>query len=386
MWIAKLAPVGSVLWQKAMGGTGTDYASGVVETSDGSLVVAGASGSWTYPFPDDINQLSGYMVKLRSDGSVLWQRVLGGMDLDEIRAVTETSTGSIAFTGYIDGGSSSQRVWAGLLDTDGNLEWHAAYGAGHTAEGLSIIETSDGNLLVAAMGVDNDDGFTSGWFLKLDVDDGTLLWSKEIALSMINVRLYDAVENPATNGFLFAGAEGNSNASFLFGELAGGGTGLTWTNMISPENQDRAVNVILESSGGLLLSGWTGSGRHWSARLNGRTGSATLLWNKQIGVTGDTFQTRPGALVETADHHVVMSAWTQPGGGPWDLVVINLNAGANVEGTCGQVNDYGYGLSGGGPALGDITGLAGAARTNVTKSPSGSSVDTAIPMSFVCPE
>jgi cysteine-rich repeat protein len=385
MWIAKLAPVGSVLWQKAMGGTGTDYAGDVIETSDGNLVVAGASGSWIYSYPDDIDQLSGYMVKLRPDGSVLWQRVLGGLYHDEIRAVTETSTGSIAFTGYFDGGSS-QRVWAGLMDTDGNLEWHAAYGAGHTAEGLSIIETSDNNLLVAATGVDNVDGFNSGWFLKIDAASGSLLWSKEIALSMINVRLYDAVINPATDGILFAGSEGNSMASLLFGELSAGGTGLTWTDRVSPENQNRAVNVILESSGGLLLSGWTGSGRHWSARLDGRSASAALVWNKEIGVSGNTYQTRPNALIETAAHHVVMSAWTQPGGGQWDLMVINMNAGANVEGTCGQVNDLSNGLASGGPGLGDISGLTESTLTNVTKSPSGSSVDTTIPLSFICPE
>jgi cysteine-rich repeat protein len=386
MWMAKLTPVGTVLWQKAMGGAGTDHAGGVIETSDGNLVIAGASSSWTYPWPDDIDALSGYLVKLRPDGSVLWQRVLGGMGLDEIKAVTETSTGNIAFTGYFNGGSSGQQVWAGLMDTDGNLQWHGTYGTIYTGDGQSIIETSDGNLLVVATGVDNPDYFYEGWFLKINAASGALLWSKSLASGMINVRAYDAAENPATSGILFAGAEGNSAAGFTFGEISASGSGITWINKISPDNQNRAISVILESSGGLLLSGWTGGNRHWAAKLNGRSASAALVWNKQVGASMNSYQTRPNALIESATGHVVMSTWTQPSGGQWDLMVINMNAGASVVGTCGQINDFGYGLSGGGPSLGNITSITSGTRTNVTKSPSGSQVDTTIPMTFVCPE
>jgi cysteine-rich repeat protein len=385
MWMAKLTPVGTVLWQKAMGGSGTDYAHDVMETSDGNLIVAGTSNSWVYGWPDDIANLSGYMVKLRPDGSVLWQKVLGWQGDEEIYAVTETSSGNIAFTGYFDpvGG---KEVWAGLMQPDGTLLWHASYGTGHTAEGTSIIETSDGSLLIGGTGVDSPDYFFEGWLLKIDGTNGNLLWSRSMPRSMINLNCHDVAENPATHGILFAGSEYSSMGSFMFGEVAPDGSSVTWGKMISPDFLNHAINVILESGGGLLLSGRTGGGRLWTAKMNTRDDSGTLVWNKETGSSGNYYQTRPNALIETASGHVVMSTWTQPSGGQWDILVVKLNASGNVEGTCGMVNDFSWSAGSRSPSLGNISGLSSGTRTNVTKNPSGSSVNTSISFSFRCPE
>jgi cysteine-rich repeat protein len=385
MWMAKLTPVGSVLWQKAMGGSGTDYANDVMETSDGNLIVAGTSSSWIYGWPDDIANLTGYMVKLRPDGSVLWQKVLGWQGDEEILAVTETSSGNIAYTGTFDpvGG---KEVWAGLMQPDGTPLWHATYGTGYTAEGTSIIETSDGNLLIGATGVDSPDYFFEGWLLKVDGTNGDLLWSRAMARSMINLNCHDVAENPATHGILFAGSEYSSMGSYMFGEVASDGSSVTWGKMISPEFQNHAINVILESGGGLLLSGRTGGGRLWTARMNSRDDGGTLTWNRETGSSGYYYQTRPNALIESASGHVVMSTWAQPSGGQWDILVVKLNASGSIEGTCGMVNDYPWSAGSRSPSLGSISGLGLHTPTNSIRNPSGASVNTSISFSFRCPE
>src|SRR6185503_6760359 len=44
-WVAKLDAAGNILWQKSFGGSGTDIAKDIQQTTDGGFIIAGISNS-----------------------------------------------------------------------------------------------------------------------------------------------------------------------------------------------------------------------------------------------------------------------------------------------------------------------------------------------------
>lgn len=89
VWVVKLDPSGAIQWQKAFGGGGTDQAWSIQTTADGGYVIGGATESFGAGDSD------GWIVKLRADGSVLWQRTVGGEDTDVACSVRPTSDGGV---------------------------------------------------------------------------------------------------------------------------------------------------------------------------------------------------------------------------------------------------------------------------------------------------
>ncbi|NNV56759.1 T9SS type A sorting domain-containing protein [Limnovirga soli] len=103
-WIVKTAADGSVQWDKTMGGTLGDYLSTVQQTKDSSYIIGGTSSSPTSATKNSPNKgLEDYwIVKLNKNGQKLWDTTYGGSGSDRLGAIKEISTGE-----YIAGGTSN---------------------------------------------------------------------------------------------------------------------------------------------------------------------------------------------------------------------------------------------------------------------------------------
>ncbi len=97
-WIVKLDSIGAISWQKSLGGSGDDVANSIVQTSDGGYIVAGRSDS------SDISGNHGeadyWIVKLDSTGAISWQKFLGGSGNDFANSIVQTSDGDYVVAGY----------------------------------------------------------------------------------------------------------------------------------------------------------------------------------------------------------------------------------------------------------------------------------------------
>jgi uncharacterized repeat protein (TIGR01451 family) len=102
MWIVKVNATGTLEWTKALGGTFTDHGTYISETSDGGYFVSGYTNSRN----GDVAGLhSGFtdawILKLNATGALLWQKCLGGFGTDGL-AGFQTADG-----GYILIGATS---------------------------------------------------------------------------------------------------------------------------------------------------------------------------------------------------------------------------------------------------------------------------------------
>jgi hypothetical protein len=81
----QLAP--SIVWQKSFGGSGNEYANSIVRSVTGGFIIAGSSTSNDGDVTGHhgaVGVKDGWMISLAADGSMQWQRSLGGSAADDL--------------------------------------------------------------------------------------------------------------------------------------------------------------------------------------------------------------------------------------------------------------------------------------------------------------
>jgi len=89
-WVVKLNPAGDTLWQKSYGGTASDIATSIEQTSDSGYIVAGYSASNDGDVTVNQGAHDYWMVKLNASGNIVWQKSVGGTADDWAYSVHQT--------------------------------------------------------------------------------------------------------------------------------------------------------------------------------------------------------------------------------------------------------------------------------------------------------
>ncbi len=182
-WVVKLDGAGDLQWQRALGGSGDDEAFSAEHTSDGGYIVAGRTTSNNGDITGYHGNYDGWVVKLDGAGNLLWQRAIGGSDSDEARCVRQTTDDgyviaahTISYDGDVSWQHGAGDVWVVKLDTDGNIEGQRAFGGSNVEFGVSAQGTVDGGYVVAGYTGSNDgdvilnNGAQDFWVVSLGND------------------------------------------------------------------------------------------------------------------------------------------------------------------------------------------------------------------------
>jgi hypothetical protein len=100
IFVTKLNSNGEVLWKKTFGGVREDLGLSLTTKSDGGMVLTGYTQSNDGDFEGmgkgdwDI-----FVVKLNSNGEVIWKKTFGGIGFESGRSITTTSDDGILITG-----------------------------------------------------------------------------------------------------------------------------------------------------------------------------------------------------------------------------------------------------------------------------------------------
>lgn len=177
LWILRLDAAGSLRWQKSYGGSKEDRAVSITEADDGSYLVAG------YILSDNGDVLFNHgaadiwALNLNPQGTVLWQKSLGGTDWDIPGALVQTKDYGFLIAGHsysedgdVDCGIEGRKIWLAKVSHTWNLEWQSCL-EGKSAN--AIVITADTGMLV---GGETEAG--KGVVYKL-YPDGAIQWKTE---------------------------------------------------------------------------------------------------------------------------------------------------------------------------------------------------------------
>lgn len=156
VWAVKTNSTGDIQWKKCFGGTGTDRGQSVKSTSDGGYIFVADTysnnGDLTGHY-GNINVKDAWIVKLDSAGNIQWQHHFGGTSEDSVASIVETSQGflMVGYSGSSDenmpANKGSVDAFAAFYDKQGNLQWVKNYGGSGYDYASSVVADSNGFII-----------------------------------------------------------------------------------------------------------------------------------------------------------------------------------------------------------------------------------------------
>ena len=337
-FVAQIDNNGRLIWNTFLGGTQSDVGNDIAVDSSGNVYVVGTSDApWGNPIRAHGGYSNGFVAKLDSNGTLIWNTFLGGTDSDETAAmaVAVDSSGNV----YVVGASKttwgspvrahdpeSSDGFAAKLDSKGALIWNTFLGGKKTsgydysgddyASGVAV--DGSGNVYVGGRSSptwgspvrahDGDDD--SAFAAKLN-SQGTLIWNTflggDALTAFTSTFAHTAIAVDASgNVYVSSRSRGwgspvraySDDGDVFVAQLDGGSGALIWNTFLGGANTDYPGAIAVAPSGNIYVAGssWGNWGSPaqpyypyitpdaFAAQLssNGR-----LIWNTFLGVEGD---------------------------------------------------------------------------------------------------
>jgi hypothetical protein len=179
-WVIKLNGSGNVQWKRCLGGTNDDSMENIMQTNDGGYVISGYTFSNDGDVSGNHGSADGWVVKLDPIGNILWQNCLGGSGFDGFLSIQQTFNGEYIVAGFAgaDGGTVSgshgqKDGWLVSLNSQGALLWQKCIGGSQRENFNSVIQTNNGHFILSGT-TDSYDGdvigsmgFGDSWIIHL---------------------------------------------------------------------------------------------------------------------------------------------------------------------------------------------------------------------------
>jgi len=312
-WVIKTDNLGNILWQRCLGSTKRDLATGFNMDEVGNIYGIGLSSGED----GDVTQNNGYddywFVKLDQDGELIWDRNLGGSYADNGLCIRSTLDGGVIVGGIIssiDGDIlcntelGNKEAWVIKLDSLNNIQWQQCYGGTYTETVVEIELTSDGGYVLLG-GTNSNDGDVSG----------------------------------------FHGSPGNVNIYDIWVVKVGSMGAIEWQRCLGGTKDESPSFIKITPDGNYLVGGFTfsndgdvsgnhsysGGSDHWVVKLDP---SGEIIWQQCFGGIPDDFLL--GGYVVSESEYVLVGNRRNPstsgnidcnaigGFGDYDLVMYKI--------------------------------------------------------------
>lgn len=337
-WVVRTDATGTLLWQRALGGSGFDIPRAVVQTLDGGFVVAGSSGSTDGDLVGVASAGRAWVVKLDAGGLIQWQQRYGDTSEDSFWAMEQTATGELLLAGIRNSTTAipgcnqgGPNAWLVKLDSEGDMLWERCYGGSFDELFRSLNITDDGGCIAAGRSrssngdVSTNNGLEDIWIVKMN-EQGDIDWEKSLGGS--NTEWAIAVKKTDDGGYVVVGFTYSSNGDVTghhgqddvwVVKLNASGA-LLWQRALGGSDRDSGRDVIIHPDGGMSVAGWTqstdgdvsqlaGAVAGWLIRLDG---NGELLWEKTYGGSeAELFET----IIRTSDQGFAISGGSRSNNG-----------------------------------------------------------------------
>jgi len=331
-WLVKTDKDGNMLWNQAYGGTFTEQAYSVIQTSEGGYAIAGYTG---------FNGGDFLLVKTNSEGIQQWNRTYGGSGWEEGHSVIQTSEGGFAIAGSTSVGTGNNDFLLVKTDSAGNMQWSRTYGGALYDNAYCLIQTFGGYAMGGSTNSYGAGGSNDFWLVKTD-PRGNALWNRTYGTT--DTEEAHCLVQTFDGGYALAGHKYSwtpaTNWDFWLVKTDSVG-GMVGSRRYGGAQQDQAYAVV-PTFGGYAMAGHTYSygasgGDFWLVKLNVETslehqrnlgGFFVHDWNKTYGGTDienctDVVQTTDGG------HALVGSAYLT--GWSWDFWLVKTDSTGNVQ-------------------------------------------------------
>lgn len=312
----------SLVWQKCLGGTATDFSQAIQPTADGGYI----SASMTSSNNGNVTGFHGgtfdwWIVKTDATGNIQWQKAIGGTGNEQNYNIQQTTDGGYIISGITnsnDGNVSgnhggSYDAWVVKLDGAGNIVWQKCLGGSNDDQLFAIHQTNDGGYIAVGTTNSNNGDITTAthgasydtWLVKLN-SAGTIVFQKVLGGTSTDEG-YN-VKQTSDGGYIIesfsysndgdcAGSGYHGDMDIWVTKTDAIGT-IQWQKSFGGTGTDFSYEIIQTADGGYMFVGNTSSnngdvsGNHggpndgWVVKLNS---AGALSWQKCFGGTGSDY-------------------------------------------------------------------------------------------------
>lgn len=361
-----------VEWQKNHGGSYVDHGISMQKTPDGGYILLGQTNS----SDRDVTGLHGsnidlWLVKTNNTGVIQWSKCLGGTGAENAAAVITTDDGGYLviadtrsnngdLTGHF-GNISTTDAWIVKLNNVGTIEWQRNFGGTLEESAASVVETSQGFLLVGHS-FSNDENIPANKgatdaYAALYSHQGTLLWAKNFGGSGYD---YASSVVSVSDGFVIAGNSNSENGDLLNAGYHPNGSGVRypdfwvykidlsgnvmWSKYYGGPTEDIGRSIAKTADGGYVITGKVGSyggditdfkggpEDFWVLKIDS---GGIIQWKKCYGGSGSDY---PRQIKQTQDNGYIVIGDTYSNNGDVvgshnlsDIWVLKISGSGTVE-------------------------------------------------------
>jgi hypothetical protein len=180
-WVVKSSSNGNILWEKSYGGSEIDEARDVISTDNGNHIIVGDTRSEEQDVSENNGAADLWVLKVSDNGDILWEKSLGGSNFDVARAINSTFDGGFIIAGSSrssDGNVSENKgqndAWVVKINTSGELLWEKTVGGAEIDFAYDAVQLTSGTII--AVGETNsfngdilvNKGFTDLLIIKIN--------------------------------------------------------------------------------------------------------------------------------------------------------------------------------------------------------------------------
>lgn len=319
-WIVRLDQDGNALWNRTYNENFGGEFRYVTDLDDGFLLVGNTFTT--------LGSANGYVLKIDNNGNPIWNITLqANSGVNKLFSAAKIQDDFVLVGLTEQAGNGNSKVWLVKIDSEGNVIWNKSYGDSADSAGRGVTLTQDDCYMVAGY----TDGAANGDydFLVLKIDDsGALLWNRTYG-GLESDKAYGIA--PAVGGCIIAGdtrskGAGDSDAWIIKIDLNGN---FVWDKTFGGESFDVPTCIMLLPNGDYLVGGITfsfGNGQRdfWLFKVND---AGRVLWSCTVGRSS---YEEAYAVVQNAEDmfsgdKYVMAGWTNSiGQGKYDFYVVKL--------------------------------------------------------------
>ena len=248
--ITRVNADGSIAWSTQIASDpGRFFVNDLVAVSDGTFLGVGQAAM------SDAGPAVGWLVRLASDGTLLWQQYWGGVFGTDMSfdAGIEIAGGGFALTGWATGGAGGTDLLVAKADATGGITWAEALGGARDDRGNAITEIRGGGGFAVA---GSTDSFTTsehaGWVVRLD-SAGAVTWTA--ALGDADWSDLQAIVQSSDQDLVVLGRLSLATNDLWAAKIGQGTATVAWQRRYEGDSGDYAAEILELADRGLLMTG-----------------------------------------------------------------------------------------------------------------------------------
>jgi hypothetical protein len=275
LWIVKFDNEGHKIWNKQYGGSGLDIANSIVRTPSNNYLILGGTNSVDGDVTSNHGGSDAWLISIDGDGSLLWQKAIGGSMDEALFNIRPSDDGNYIMSGWTvsdDGDVSFNHgapdAWIVKVNDQGTVVWEKTYGGSNQDVAYDVTPVSDGGFIFCGALASNDGDADdrpveqfAAWFVKIN-SAGNVAGKVYIGESGYD---YGTIALEAANGdYIFAG-ETNTTGAFdgfhanrdaFVCRLDAAGN-IIWKKAYGGSMRDEPADLIETNNGDFVFAGLT---------------------------------------------------------------------------------------------------------------------------------